>query len=380
MVSIPLCLAASPKGQNDTGFIDVREYGETGFFSTIQRAIDEGLPNTINGQLGKTLLIPRGEWYPDVPLRINQRSYIRLIGAGASVNGTVIRCPTHIEVLGSRNISFENMYLKGEGADVGVVTGRSPGWSNSALVQFRDVQFYGDFRKAAYYNVGSEMNRFENSGIAVYYPNQACVTIAGTNVLGLETSIPISDGGTYHPKFTGCNIMGDTQVGMRIFGQSTILEDVYIYTRNGTASIEMVGGGDLVLRNSGFEGSPEATLKLTYQEGSGNVFMLNMDVFSFGNPSAYAIRADDQTNLRNSTIKTRSFRKAVRLWGVQNSDLRGLCVFDYRDAPLHVQSGFLCKLAVGPGDTFTYSGLIGTTVENYKDPYHPKIEQYGFVS
>lgn len=380
---LSMCLAPQPTQEPESalpGFVDVREYGEVGKGRTIQLALDDGLPNNVGNRTGKTFIIPRGEWLIDEPLRLNQRADVRIIGAGRSVVGTVLRLQAPIEVIGANRMIFENLYCKGEGVDVGFVTARTPGWLNSAQITFNNVECYGDFRKAAWYCVGSEMNRWENCSAAIYYPNESCITIAINNEYGISTSVPILEGyGAYSPNISKASLGGDMQVPLKLYGSKAVMDDVYTYCKNGRASVEIIGGGGIKMRTCGFEGTPFATLRLTYRDGHAGVFLVDFDSFSFGNPSNYEIWADDKTKLRNSKIKKQAHGKGVRLYAVEMSDLSGLGVHDSRAWTLSAFSLYATKVRLGLSDVLDCKNLWGIEVENYSTPGQYKIERFGFV-
>lgn len=342
------------------GFIDVREYGPEGIFSTIQAALDDGLPNLAGNRTGKTFVIPAGEWEQDVPLRINQRADVRIVGAGRSVVGTVLNIESPIEVIGTNRISFENLFAKGLGCEAGFLIGRTPGWTNSSVINFRDVYCYGEFVYGCWVVIGSEMVRL--NGCDGYPTNNAesVLTASVTNEYGINASLPLAEiYNVYGLQVEHSNMIGTSQTPLRLYNAGAICNDTYFYN-TGRASIEMINNGVVKLRDCGFEGSPFATVRMT---GNG-VFGLDFDCPTFGAPE-YAIWADDGSKLRHAIIKPVQNNKPVRLWDVHMSDLRGLASYDYRTFEMSVHDAIYSKLAIGPNDTLAIHSYPGTDIDNY---------------
>ena len=373
------CVAIVPaQWQDSSGWIFI----PSGDGAVIQSVLDAGLPSPSN-RYGKTIVLGRGVWNITEPIRINEREGVTILGSGNSLSGTVLQCNTPdracIEILGSDNIIIQNLNITGVDMAVGVMTSRTPAFMNSSRIEFRDLYAYGQWDYAAFYNVSSESNTLYN--VHANAQNQlaeSVVTIAPYNEYGIATSIPIQDGiGAYSPIIERSGLTGKSRVPLRIFGWYATVRDVYIYTPDGRAAIELIGGGSLRLENSAFEGAPYASIRLTKRDGYQNYFTLDVDS-ALGNPSQYAIWADDGTVVKDSAIGAVGL-KPVRLWDMVFVDMSRFGAFDSRQAVVTANKCFGVTILLGQQDVFTCAQYIGVTIHNQSSFWSPKIEYKGFA-
>lgn len=378
VVFVVACLAfIPPQWDEQSGWI----FLASGDGSDIQSALDTGLPNYGN-RWGKTLVLGQGIFEITETLRINEREGVTILGSGNSLNGTVLRCNTPgracIEILGSDNILLQNLNITGVDMAVGVMTGRTSASLNSSRITFRDLYVYGNYDYAAFYVISSETNRWDNVHANAQSAAQSVITIANYNEYNVPASLPLAEGvGGYSASISNSGLTGQSIAPLRIFGSAVTVEQSYIYTPGGTASIEVIGGGGVTLRAVGFEGSPFASLRLTYRAGEQNYFVLRTDA-PLGNPAQYAIWADNGTLVRDSVISDTG-AMPVRFWDLVFSDLTRWGNFDSRAKTMTARSCFGLQVFLGQNDTLTCASYVGVTIHNQSSLWAPKIEQKGFA-
>jgi len=373
------CIAIVPQQwQDNSGWVFI----PSGDGAVIQSALDAGFPSAGN-RYGKTIVLGQGVWSITEPLRINEREGVTIVGAGNSLNGTILQCNTPdracIEILGSDNIILQNLNITGVDMAVGIMTSRTLAYMNSSRIEFRDLYVYGFWDYAAFYNVSSESNTLYNVHANAQNPlAESVVTIAPVNEYGIVTSIPIQDGiGAYSPIIERSGLTGKSRVPLRIFGWYATVRDAYLYTPDGRAAIELIGGGSLRLENSGFEGAPLVSIRLTKRDGYQNYFTLNIDS-GLGSPSQYAIWADDGTVVKESAIGAVG-EKPIRLWDMVYVDMSRFGAFDSRQAVVTANKCFGVTILLGQNDVFTCAQYIGVTIHNQSSFWAPKMEYKGFA-